>query len=306
MSFASDVKDEISLKDVEYEKDELSALFKTSGAISISNGKMALSFKSENAKIAQKVYRLISSNYKIKPNTSIYKSMKLNKNNVYALSIQQKVNEILEDLVILELNNMKNIVRSDRRIKSFLAGCFLGSGSVSNPKKTDYHLEMAFVDESFAKEVIRLMEKINLSPKIIKRRNLFVVYIKKALEIAAFLASIGATNCYLEFEDYRMTRDYYNIDNRIANCDIANSVRTNMAANQQLEDIKVIEKYLGIGKLDTDLYILATLRLENPEDSLRELANKFNEKTEKNITKSGINHLFIKIKNIASSYNKNR
>ena len=56
---------------------------------------------------------------------------------------------------------MKNIVRSDRRIKSFLAGCFLGSGSVSNPKKTDYHLEMAFVDESFAKEVARLMEKIN-------------------------------------------------------------------------------------------------------------------------------------------------
>ena len=101
-----------------------------------------------------------------------------------------------------------------------------------------------------------------------------------------------------------MTRDYYNIDNRIANCDIANSVRTNMAANQQIEDIQIIDKYLGIGKLDTDLYILSCLRLENPEDSLRELANKFNEKTEKNITKSGINHLFIKIKNIASSYSK--
>lgn len=304
MSFASDVKEEIALKDVEYEKDELSALFKTSGSISISNGKMAISFKSENAKIAQKVYRMISSIYDIKPNTSIYRSMKLNKNNVFALSIKNKVNEILEDLDILELNNMKNIVRSDRRIKSFLAGCFLGSGSVSNPKKTDYHLEMAFVDESFAKEVARLMEKINLSPKIIKRRNQYVVYLKKAQEIADFIAGIGATNCYLEFEDYRMTRDYYNIDNRIANCDIANSVRTNMAANQQIEDIRLIDKYLGIGKLDTDLYILACLRLDNPEDSLRELASKFNEKTEKNISKSGINHLFIKIKNIASSYSK--
>lgn len=306
MSFASDVKDEISLKDVEYEKDELSALFKTSGNISISNGKMSLSFKSENAKIAQKVYRMINSIYDIKPNTSIYKSMKLNKNNVYALSIRQKVNEILEDLDILELNNMKNIVRSDRRIKSFLAGCFLGSGSVNNPKKTDYHLEMAFVDEGFAKEVARLMEKINLSPKIIKRRNQYIVYLKKAQEIADFLAGIGATNCYLEFEDYRMTRDYYNIDNRIANCDIANSVRTNMAANEQIKDIEIIDKYLGIGRLDADLYILAKLRLENPEDSLRELAVKYNEKTEKNYTKSGINHLFVKIKNIANSYKKQR
>ena len=213
---------------------------------------------------------------------------------------------ILEDLDIIELNNLRNIIRSERRIKSFLAGCFLGSGSVNDPKKTNYHLEMAFVDEQFAKEVARLMEKINLSAKIIKRRNQYVVYIKKAQEIADFLAGIGATNCYLDFEDYRMTRDYYNSDNRIANCDIANSVRTNLAANEQLKDIAVIDKYLGIGKLDTDLYILASLRLENPEDSLRELAEKFNEKTEKKITKSGINHLFIKIKNIASSYSKKR
>ena len=50
------------------------------------------------------VYIFISSNYNIKPNTSIYKSMKLNKNNVYALSIQQKVNEILEDLISKMIN----------------------------------------------------------------------------------------------------------------------------------------------------------------------------------------------------------
>lgn len=302
MSFASLVKDELCLKKAEYEKDELSALFKTSGNISISNGKMALSFKSENAKIAQKVYKQIFAFYNVKPATSIYRSMKLNKNNVYSLSIKEKVNEILDDLDIILLSNMKNIIRSDRRIKSFLAGCFLGSGSVNSPKKTNYHLEMAFVDETFAKEVARLIEKINLSPKIIKRRNLFVVYLKKAQEIADFLAGIGATNCYLEFEDERMTRDYYNIDNRLANCDIANAVRTNLAAINQIKDIEIIEKYIGISRLESDLFILCTLRLENPEDSLRELADKFNERTGKKMTKSGINHLFIKIKNIASGY----
>ena len=38
MSFASEVKDELALKESEYPKDELSALFKTSGNITISNG----------------------------------------------------------------------------------------------------------------------------------------------------------------------------------------------------------------------------------------------------------------------------
>ena len=77
MSFASMVKDELALKNAIYEKDELSALFKTSGNISISNGKLSINFKSENSKIAQKVYRKIHSLYAVKPNTSIYKSMKL-------------------------------------------------------------------------------------------------------------------------------------------------------------------------------------------------------------------------------------
>ena len=72
-------------------------------------------------------------------------------------------------VMIVSIMRVAYIIRSDRRIKSFLSGCFMGSGSVNDPNKTNYHLEMAFVDETFAKEVLRLIEKINLSPKIIKR-----------------------------------------------------------------------------------------------------------------------------------------
>ena len=61
MSFASLVKEELALKDAEYEKDELSALFKTSGNISISNGKLSINFRTENSKIAQKVFRIFCS-----------------------------------------------------------------------------------------------------------------------------------------------------------------------------------------------------------------------------------------------------
>ena len=170
------------------------------------------------------------------------------------------------------------------------------------PIKTNYHLEMAFQDESFAKEVVRLVERLYMNPKLIKRRNLYVVYLKRAQEIADFIASIGATNCYLDFENYRMTRDFYNSDNRLANCDIANAVRTNMAALSQLEDIGVIKNSIGIEVLPNDLQVLCNLRLENQESSLRELATLFSEKTNKAITKSGINHLFSKVKMIADDY----
>ena len=306
MSFASSVKDEIALSDIAYEKDALTGLFRTAGSIILSNRKMFIDFKSENSKIAQMVYKKISHLYGVKPVTSIYRSMKLNKSTYYCLRIEDKVNEILEDLDLINAENFKNIVRSDKRINSFLAGCFLASGSVNDPKTTNYHLEFAFFDENLAKSVVRLIEKIPLTSKMIKRRTMYIVYIKRAQDIADLIAKMGAVNCYLEFEDYRMERDFYNSDNRINNCDIANAVRTNLAANEQIRDIKVIENKLGLDSLDEELKILAKLRLENPEDSLRKLAIKYNEITEKNYTKSGINHLFIKIKNIANSYRDKR
>ena len=121
MSFASMVKDELALNEAEYERDELTALFKTAGNITISNKKMTINFKTENAKIAQKVFKKIHQLYDIKPLTSIYKSMKLKKSNFYCLSITEKVDFILKDLDLLYLENLKNISRSDRRIKSFFS-----------------------------------------------------------------------------------------------------------------------------------------------------------------------------------------
>lgn len=301
MSFASTLKDELALKHAEYEKDELSALFITGGNITISNQHWILSFKSENAKIAQKVYRQVLSFYHVKPLTSVYRSMKLNKNNVYTLQIQDQVSEMIQDLSLFDHGNLKQIIRSEHRIKSYLAGCFQGCGSVNNPQSTNYHLEMSFVDENFAKDIIKLMAKINLNAKMIRRRNQYVVYMKRAQGVADFIAGIGGTNSYLEFEDQRISRDFYNNDNRLNNCEIANSVRTNLAANEQLKDIAWIEKKAGLKIMGEDLYILAVLRKENPEDSLKELALKYNEKTEKNYTKSGINHMFVKIRKLADS-----
>ena len=67
-------------------------------------------------------------------------------------------------------------------------------------------------------------------------------------------------------------------------------------------DIAIIEKTIGLKNLDFDLNCLIKLRKENPEDSLKELAIKFEKLTQKPISKSGINHLFVKIKNLAADY----
>ncbi len=301
MSFSSQVKDELALQTSEYEKDEISALFKCAGNLTISNHQMLLIFKSENSKIAQKVYRFIAQHYQAKLKTTISKMMKLNKKTIYTVIILDNVQFIIEDLGLIDETNLKEILKNEDRIRAYLAGLFMGCGSVNSPTSSTYHLELSVSDESFAETITKLLAKIDISAKIIKRRSQYVVYIKKAMKVADFICNIGATNTYLMFEDIRIQRDFYNNNNRVNNCDIANFVRTNMAAKAQLEEIQQIENYIPLKNLEPDMSILCQLRKENPEDSLKNLADKFNAITNKSITKSGINHIFIRIKKLAES-----
>lgn len=302
MSFATKIKEELALNDSLSVKDELSALFKINGNLTISSNKYILKFVSENSKIAQKVYKEVFNLYHCKITTSISKKMKLRKATSYTILISDKVQVILNDLNFFDDEYFKKILRNEKRIKSYLAGAFLSSGSVNDPSTSNYHLEIVVDDENYAKIITKMFNKLNLDGKIIKRRNKFVIYLKKAQEVADFIAKVGATNCYLDFENIRLSRDVLNNANRIMNCDIYNLVRANVAAKTQLENIAIIEKTIGLKNLDFDLNCLIKLRKENPEDSLKELAIKFEKLTQKPISKSGINHLFVKIKNLAADY----
>lgn len=302
MSFASEIKDELARNSSPYVKDELAALFKINGNITITDHQVVLKFSTENAKTAQKVFKEITSLYQIKVNTAISKKMKLNKSTTYTLQITEKVNDIIQDLNLLNETYFYKIMKSENRIRCYLAGAFLGSGSINHPHTSNYHLEIVVDDESFAKVIMKMMLKLSLTAKITQRRNKYIVYVKKAQEVADFIAKVGAVNAYLKFEDVRLNRDVLNNTNRIMNCDLSNRVRVNVAAQEQLKDIAILEEKIGLKNLDADLLCLMQLRKENPEDSLKELAFKFSERMDKSITKSGINHLFVKIKDLASKY----
>ena len=74
--------------------------------------------------------------------------------------------------------------------------------------------------------------------------------------------------------------------------------KTASAAAKQVEEIKLIDKKIGLDKLPEKLAILAKFRLQNPELTLKEVADKVPDGP---ISKSGINHRFQKIKKIAQN-----
>lgn len=305
LSFSREVKEEIVFNEFEpsCQKALLCALIKVVGTLSLSQGGLSLTIRTENAKIASKAHKILKELYQPHIEFMVSRKMKLKKNNVYILKIS-KAREILDDLHLMEglsFNQFpdKRILTKDDDVRAYLAGIFLSCGSVNNPDTSNYHLEMSINDEDYAEFVAGLMNRYELNAKVIKRRNKYIVYLKSAEKIGDFLRAIGASQSVMNFEMTRIDRSMANTVNRWNNCDIANEMKAMSASKAQIEDIAYVMDKAGLEILDAKTREVAYIRLENPELTLNELAEVYLMKTGQPISKSGLHHRFAKIKNEA-------
>lgn len=240
----------------------------------------------------------------------VKKSGSLKKNNVYVIVISEDMG--LKDLLIetgilkdeedtfnLDYSISKELIRTDALKKAYIKGSFLGSGSVSNPERA-YHLEFVVSSIELAEDLKDLINSYGLSAKVIARKNAYIVYLKEGEQIVDILSIIGAFNSLFEFENVRIVKDMRNNVNRLVNCETANLSKTVNAAVRQVESIRLIEKEIGLGRLSKPLRDIAEIRLEYPDESLKELGEMLNPP----VGKSGVNHRLRKIEKIADELRK--
>lgn len=309
VSFTQKVKEElcsVPFSD-EHLRAFLAAFIKVNGHLSFNNGKSSIICKTENAKIAKFIYASIDRIYGIPTRFSYSKEMNFKKRITYSVIIDEG-DYIIGDLEIdfLEGKIAKNIVSNDDMISGYVSGAFLASGSVNSPKNSNYHLEVALNDESYAKWFSKLLLKYKATefePKVVHRRNSYVVYLKKAQQVVDFLSMMGCSNMTLEFESIRIDREFSSIGNRLQNLDTANYSKTMLAAEKQLEDIRIIDSVLGIDKVQNKKQqALMRIRKDHEDFSLYELASEMSKVLGEPISKSNINHLFRAIHTIAERY----
>ncbi|MCZ0703322.1 DNA-binding protein WhiA [Natronobacillus azotifigens] len=304
MSFASEIKKEMT--QIENapccQEAELAALIRMNGAISLAKQAYVLDVQTENAAIARRMYTLIKSLYPYPIKLLVRKKMKLKKNNVYIVRIADGAKEMLADLDILR--EPFSLVRtiSEKYMKkkcckrAYLRGAFLAGGSVNNPETSSYHLEIANAYQEHNDALCALMNTFDLHSRILERRNGYISYIKEAEKITEFLNYTGAHQALLKFEDVRIMRDMRNSVNRLVNCETANLNKTIGAAFRQVENIKYIEKMVGLEALPDKLQEIAKLRVQHQDVSLKELGELV---SGSKISKSGINHRLKKIDQFA-------
>ena len=307
VSFATQVKEEL-VSNV-YESNDrlralLSAYIRINGHVSFKRGETIIILQSENAKVAKFMYLSLKNLYNADCRISYKQKTNLKKKISYEIVVDSLGQHIIDDLEIsfLEGKISKNIVKNDDSISGYLAGAFIASGSVNSPVTSNYHLEISLNSENYAKWMLHLFSRYkntNIEPKIIKRREKYILYVKKSDQIAEFLIMIGATSSCLEFENYRVNRDFANQANRLANFDASNMKKTVVAGQRQVKQILFIDQVLGIDKIhNPKTRLLCKLRLEYESASISELAEMMSEELEVEITRGNVSHLFNYIEDL--------
>lgn len=292
-SFTTQIKDEVTkIETLKPESlAEVCAYIKYNG--SILDGKLNLFI--ENASVARRMFNLLKRLYKINIKLTIRTQKRFSVKTMYILEITECVQEIEEDVERC-VKQIRDYSETERA--SFIKGIFLASGSINDPSKSKYHLELLINDEKLANLANELLLSLGFYSKILKRDKGYMVYIKASEEISDFIKMLGAINALFYYEDIRIYRDHKNMVNRLNNCEQANVEKSLKTCNEQLANINYLKDNELMTLLDEKTNIVMDYRVKYPETTMSELAEIISMETDYKISKSGINHHFRKIKEL--------
>lgn len=275
MSFSSDVKEELGRQ---YSKArhcqiaELSAMIMQEGRISMNP--LSLSFETDNPILIEKYATLMK--------------------RAFDIDIEEP----------LDGQNCKKIVEAIQGLylektcckRAFIRGAFMASGSMSDPNKA-YHFEIVCRTPEQAARLQELMREFETEPKVVERKNYYVVYLKEGSQIVDMLNVMEAYVSLMNLENVRILKEMRNSVNRQVNCETANISKTVNAAVKQIADIELIRDTDGLDSLPLPLREMAMVRLEYPEAPLKDLGKYMDPP----VGKSGINHRLRKLAAVADA-----
>lgn len=307
MTYTTRIKEEITKNSLS----ENEKICELSGFIRFgANIKDNITITLENATVARRIYTNIKEIFNIRPKIIIRNQRRFRIKQIYILEINEKVATITEYLNLTEgskkiLPDSYFLTTKEEKV-AYLEGVFLAIGTINDPATGGYHLELVTNMLREAVYLTNLLGELDISAKHIKRNSKYMIYIKNAEVIGDIIKMFKATNCYFYFEDIRIYRDHKNMVNRLNNCEIANQEKSIATGLKQLEYIEYLKKEDLYSLLDDSTKIVLDYREKYPESSLKELADIISMETDYKIGKSGVNHHFIKVKNLIKRHQERK
>lgn len=288
MSYSSQVKHEITMKDnvTDLEKlAELYGIFRSKNAI-LEN---EIELRVENSFLAKRAYSLLKELSSLKMGIKYSVCNKLGEHNVYTIQVyrQKGMKDFLTSLHFRYID----IVSHEEILRGYIKGMFLSCGYMKDPKK-EYAMDFFIDQKEIAQEFYDILFHSKKKVFLTKKRNKSLVYLRNSEDIMDMLVLMGAMKQFFSYEETTMMKELKNKTIREMNWEVANETKSLNTGNYQIKMIEYINEHMGLRNLTSVLLEAAQVRLEHPESSLQELADFIG------ISKSGIRNRFRRIESI--------
>ncbi len=312
MSFTAQVKDELSRIEGPRpcELAQLAAMVRTCGTLSLSGQRrFRLSLSTETGAVARSLIKLFRSVHGLACELTVRRSV-LHKVRNYLIAVssdQDRFEDALVEMgVLTPLRGLAReippgLVADDAAAAAYLRGAFMAGGFVAEPH-ADAHFELVAQTLPFAEGLAGLLGRFGVNARVSRRRGAFVIYLKNAEDILAFLACVGAPASAAAVEGARLVKSARNDANRLVNADIANQRKASAAASSQAELIDAVDDEIGFDRLPPALRDFCELRRAHPELSLRELG----EEASPPLSKSAVYHRVRRLEELLAEAREKR
>ncbi len=307
MSFSTNVKEDIlkvNSVDTKALKLTLEAMLRFAGEIIISNP-LKLNFSSNSLNIVTYLIKNLKKLYSFEYEIEQRQIERFDNSVTYRAQIIG-ANQIIDEMKLAHDTSLlkEEIFLDEEYLISYLRGAFLARGSVNDPKSKNGHLEISSTNQSEILFVQRIMNSFELNARVTKRKTYTVCYIKSREAIGDLLYRLGATQTMNYYQDILITKEIATNAKRSVNLDIANQDKTNASAHEQLKYIKYLEYNFPLGEMDPKLLMVMKVRKDYPEHSLSQLLDIIHDEYDPKLTKSGLNHRFRRLKELALEHAK--
>jgi len=307
MSFSNDVRNELARIIPEKtccQKAELSALLMLRANVGQDqNGERCLITTVENATPARKIYRLLKETYGLSSTVRVQEKRRFKKSRLYVVETpldKSNGDGWLQDLELTSksLKGQVNwpLISKNCCKRAYLRGIFIARGFINRPEG-NYHLEIVLNDSRLVSDVQKIMRKLDIEARVSERKNSLLLYIKESEKIVDFLRIVEASKALLDFENVRIVKSMRNQVNRQVNCETANLAKTVDASVRQVEMIERLLHKIGVKGLPPNLRELAILRIDHPDNTLKEMGIMLNPP----LTKSGVAYRMKKLESFAAT-----